>query len=389
MVLLLRARLNFFVPSARSFATFVKPSTDTVFRHLMINAEVRNSFLSSVCRDNVVASELISQSLNPIAHYNELAQFVNESQFKDFFKNMPDYDIEVRNRTTNRPLPAGKEILHKLGDLKEDLQTMLPTDERGSVMDIVCTSDLGIYNVEVQVVPQDCWDIRILHHVCGLFHKQFRVGMTWEGLAKDHAIGDKIKRVIGVSVFAKPPRYSGFLANHLPWYRHEPWRNDEVERRFSVQTDDGMQRGGIEFIDINLAGNPPDGIDPEFLDWFEFLRSAHHKTVDEAAQARTAGVRTAYEIVKTENLPIDVFVRYQDEMVRAESVVHFSEARFAEGKAEGKAEGNSEGKIKGKIATAKSLLRAGMPHAEVATHTGLTEQQLSKHLVEESEKEVK
>mmetsp|Transcript_33131 Transcript_33131/g.67305 ORF Transcript_33131/g.67305 Transcript_33131/m.67305 type:complete len:220 (+) Transcript_33131:203-862(+) len=106
-----------------------------------------------------------------------------------------------KNLTTNRTLPAGRTILKRLGELSGKLEAMLPTNERGSVMDVVCTSDLGIYNVEVQVVPQDCWDIRILHHVCCLFHK-FRVGMTWGGLAKDCEIGDKIKCVIGVSGFA-------------------------------------------------------------------------------------------------------------------------------------------------------------------------------------------
>jgi len=281
-----------------------------------------------------------------------------------------------KNLTTNRTLPAGRTILKRLGELSGKLEAMLPTNERGSVMDVVCTSDLGIYNVEVQVVPQDCWDIRILHHVCGLFHNQFRVGMTWEGLAKDREIGDKIKRVIGVSIFAKPYTMEDVVPKTWSTEGHKTWESDEVERRFKVQTDDGIQRGGIEFIDINLAGKPPDGVDTEFLEWFEFLGSAHLKPAEAGANAKSTGVRQAYKLVKTENLPGKLLVRYQKEMVATANVVHFTEAMHDAGMAKGKAE------------VAKRMLRAGMASEEVVSLTGLTEQ-LVKQLAEEGEKDVK
>eukprot|EP00961_Rhodomonas_salina_P045022 604609-Rhodomonas_salina.1 len=85
------------ISSSRSFTTshnsYVKPSSDTVFRHLMVNDEVRNSFLSAVVKDNITSLKLLSQSLNLIAHYDELAQFVHADQFKQFFKNMPQCDL--------------------------------------------------------------------------------------------------------------------------------------------------------------------------------------------------------------------------------------------------------------------------------------------------------
>mmetsp|Transcript_72061 Transcript_72061/g.150565 ORF Transcript_72061/g.150565 Transcript_72061/m.150565 type:complete len:120 (+) Transcript_72061:250-609(+) len=94
-----------------------------------------------------------------------------------FFSNMPHYNLLVQNTLTGKALPAGKAILKKLAQLSNSLKSVLPVDERGSLLDIVCESDFGIFNVEVQVLPQDCWDMRILHHVCGLFHKQFKIGM--------------------------------------------------------------------------------------------------------------------------------------------------------------------------------------------------------------------
>mmetsp|Transcript_72061 Transcript_72061/g.150564 ORF Transcript_72061/g.150564 Transcript_72061/m.150564 type:complete len:121 (+) Transcript_72061:428-790(+) len=55
---------------------------------------------------------------------------------------------------------------------------------------------------------------------------------AWGKLAEDPNIGNKIKRVIGVSIFANPPRQSSFLSEHLLWYSHESWHSSEIQRHF-------------------------------------------------------------------------------------------------------------------------------------------------------------
>ena len=69
---------------------------------------------------------------------------------------------------------------------------------------------------------------------------------------------------------------------------------------------------------------------------------------------------------------------YQNILATAREQGH--DAGFAEGEARGIERGRSaglvEGEVRGKLAIARKLLASGMPEAQVAEFTGLTEEQL-------------
>jgi len=107
----------------------------------------------------------------------------------------------------------------------------------------------------VQVAPQDFWDIRILAHACGLFQRQFPRGFEWSRLANDHRVALEVKRVIGVSIFEKPPATPESVHAIFPWYKLKRWESNELKRNYRLleTRDHSKERGGLEFFDYNLA----------------------------------------------------------------------------------------------------------------------------------------
>eukprot|EP00961_Rhodomonas_salina_P024871 335071-Rhodomonas_salina.1 len=84
-----------------------------------------------------------------------------------------------------------------------------------------------------------------------LFHRQFKRGKRWDSMHKDPHLETKIKRVVAICIFDRPPQNSS-LQELLPWCAFEAWGSEELECRCHMLTDDGKERGGIEFVDINL-----------------------------------------------------------------------------------------------------------------------------------------
>lgn len=121
----------------------------------------------------------------------------------------------MRQRTNN--FIKAKDFLVQLVPLYYELVQALPDADRNTQLDLVCDTPNGIINVEVQVDPQNYWDIRILAHVSGLFHGQFPKGFAWLQL-ETGLTNVKVKRVIGVSLFEKPPVEPGNVQAILPWY---------------------------------------------------------------------------------------------------------------------------------------------------------------------------
>jgi hypothetical protein len=107
-------------------------------------------------------------------------------------------DFKVVHPKTKYPQPKLQQFIKDLSSQYFELLHAFPSLERNTQLDIVCRTDTGIINVEVQVDPQDFWDIRILSHVCGLFNRQFPKGFEWSKLEEDTTIISKIRRAIGV-----------------------------------------------------------------------------------------------------------------------------------------------------------------------------------------------
>ena len=131
---------------------------------------------------------------------------------------------------------------------------VIPGTERNTQIDVVCETKDGLVNIEVQVEPQNFWDIRILSHVCGLFQRQFPRSFGWSELENDPDISKKVRRAIGVSIFEKAPVHQSGVHELLHWYNSKPWAKEELRRHFQLtdQNNKELRRPGIEFFDFNL-----------------------------------------------------------------------------------------------------------------------------------------
>jgi hypothetical protein len=153
----------------------------------------------------------------------------------------------------------------------------IPRAERNTQLDVVCETEDGVVNVEVQVEPQNFLDIRILSHVCGLFQRQFPRSFAWSELENDPDISKRVRRAIGVSIFGKAPVHESDVRERLHWYNSKPWGKEELRRHFQLtdQTNKELRRPGIEFFDFNLQAvssqNPSLLQQPtELQEWLDF-----------------------------------------------------------------------------------------------------------------------
>jgi hypothetical protein len=292
------------------------------------HADVRNSFLSGVLGESIVESDLMDSSLNPFKSYSSLRELINSKDAKEL---MATIKSQPPKKTGNKLAQQRIEFLTKLVPLYTDLVDAFPEAERSTPLDIVCKTRHGLINLEVQVQSQNYWDIRILHHVCGLFHRQFVKGFQWTDLQSEDNIGSKVKRVIGVSILQNAPVDPQTVTKLLPWYSMAPWDKNEFHRHYRLleTSNPQKQRAGIEFHDYNLAALRH--IKPEIItshqggnvllkEWLELLAFAHLRKYEGANYANdsthTEQVKKAYKLIECRTLPTDVKNQYLDSQSR-------------------------------------------------------------------------
>lgn len=186
---------------------YTQATEDPIFKRLMLDDEVRNSFLSSVIGEKIETSEFLDQAMNPVRSYTGLRDLLNSKRVIELMEeiNTSADEFKVLHPKTKHPQPKLQQFIKELSSQFSELLYAFPNLERNTQLDLVCQTDTGIINVEVQVDPQDFWDIRILSHVCGLSNRQFPRGFEWSKLEGDPQIISKVRRAIGVSIFEKPP----------------------------------------------------------------------------------------------------------------------------------------------------------------------------------------
>lgn len=362
------------VPFPRGIYT--QATEDPIFKYLMHEDDIRNSFLTGVLGERVVASELLDVSLNPMRSYTAIRELFNRPEIRDLMDDLAkgEKEIEVRNKKTNYPLKRYANFLNELSPLYHELVQAIPDRERNTQLDLVCETDTGLINVELQVEPQDFWDIRILDHACGLFNRQFAKGFQWSQLESDSDIKSKVKRVIGVSIFEKPPVSPESVHALLPWYQLHPWKQNELRRnyRLSETKDPKKKRAGLEFYDYNLAALNylPEAVvlkeGGEVLkEWLDLLANAHLKSKEESKQvAKLPEVVKAYRMLESGSLPEDVRKKYEEAQQKRFQISHY----VADEKS--KAEKNKA------IEIARKMLRRGRPLKEIIEDTDLTEEEI-------------
>ncbi len=355
---------------------YTQATEDPIFKYIMHDNDVRNSFLTGVVGEKVVKSELLDSSLNPMRSYTAIRELFNRPEVKALMEDIAkgEKEIEVRNKKTNYPLKQYARFLNELSPLYHELVQAIPDRERNTQLDLVCETDTGLINVEVQVEPQDFWDIRILDHACGLFHRQFAKGFQWSQLESESDIRNKVKRVIGVSIFEKPPVSPESVHALLPWYQLHPWEHNELRRNYQLleTKDPKKKRAGLEFYDYNLAALryiPESDVIKEggevLKEWLDLLANAHLKTKEESDKvARIPQVRKAYRMLESGSLPEHVKKQYEEAQKKRFQISHYVKDR------EIKAEKAT------KIEIARKMLARKRPLNEIMEDTGLTKDEV-------------
>ena len=376
---------RFYSSSEVRTGRYAQITEDVVFKRIMHKEVVRNSFLSAVLGQPVSHSKILDTSLNPIKEFENLRKVINKSGIGDLMKEISsgEKQLKVTNIKTNRPLQSLESFLGELALHYHQLLHAIPRAERNTQLDLVCETKDGLVNIEVQVEPQNFWDIRILSHVCGLFQRQFPRSFGWSELEKDPDISKKVRRAIGVSIFEKAPVNQTEVHKLLPWYDAKPWEKEELRRHFQLteQTNKTLRRPGIEFYDFNLKAvssqNPSLLQQPvELQEWLDFLAKAHCKQPEEITVLKTPELIEAYHMAEMDSWDEKLKAEYQEQQARRYNISHYVKGETQKAKEEGREEGREEGEQKAKLDTALKMLRKSMSASDILEFSGITAEQL-------------
>ena len=366
------------------FHPFHQPTVDPLFKHLMGHEIVRNSLLTAILKEPVRYSQLIDGALNPFPAFKDLRSLINRGELSELMDQIGSLSLKDLADRKNGPLVnKALAFMHELAPLYTELSSALPSAERQTQLDIVCETSYGLVTVEMQVSPQNYWDVRILDHVCGLFHRQFSRGFKWSSLETDPDIAGKVSRVVGISLFAKAPMYPEKVQALLPWYTAEGWDVDELSRHYRLLEEKHPRkvRPGIEFFDFNLeafiflhANGGLEDYPKDLCAWLDFFARAHTKTLADIEQGDySEPIKKAYDIIK--DLPPNIEEMYAESLIRQADISHFvqgtKEHAMAEGEARGEAKARAEG-LAEKMTIAKNLMRREVAMDEIAAITGLS-----------------
>jgi hypothetical protein len=174
---------------------YARATEDAAFKHVMNKEQLRNSFLSAVLGQKVSGSNQLDSSLNPLKEFANLRQIINAEGIEDVMREVTSQakEFQVVNVGTKRRWPTLERFWVQLARHYDQLLLAFPDPERNTQLDLICETEDGLVNVELQVEAQDFWDIRILAHVCGLFERQFPRSFKWNQLMYDPDISKKVK----------------------------------------------------------------------------------------------------------------------------------------------------------------------------------------------------
>ena len=377
---------------------YAQVTEDVVFKRIMHKDGTRNSFLGAVLGQPVFDSKILDTSLNPIKQYQNLRKVINTEGIEAVMAEISSgvKQPKVTNKTTKRPLPRLETFLVDLAHHYNQLSHAIPSAERNTQLDIYCETKDGLVNIEVQVEPQNYWDIRILSHVCGIFQKQFPRSFAWKSLENDPNISSKVRRVIGISIFEKAPVYQGNVKERLPWYNSKPWLKEEVSRHFVLADvkNPKVVMHGVEFYDFNLQGvfslNPRLSEESiELQEWLEFFAKAHLKQPEEIKILKTPELIEAYQMAEIDRWDEKIKTEYRDQQIKRHNISHYVEGENKrakeEGREEGKEEGREEGREEENNRIAIKMIKLGMKDEDVMNCTQLSLEQLKNIMKKQSD----
>jgi predicted transposase/invertase (TIGR01784 family) len=337
-----------FSPKIYGIATF-----DALFKHILSDDTIRVSFLNAFVPDvNVKSSTRLDEHMNPIQQLQLVRDFVHRrdtvrtiTRLKSWAKVLK-LSVMKQSKSSfvkdNGATIFFQEMCHHF----RDIQKSFPTAKYDGTVDFACKLDNGDYVViEMQAIPQNCWDMRALVYVASFYGNQLRKGGDWEDTRK----------VIGINILGGDKSDQGHWTDtpnqYVRRYRFQEQLHKDQDR---------SQRyiGGMEIVQYSLSNAPDnDLLDSVKQDWITFLKRGHHMNEqDVATSITTPEVVLAFERARLDKLPGEVRERYVEKDLEFDRYSDHTSKLLREGASE----------------MARKMLVRGMPLEEIVEDFGLT-----------------
>ncbi len=342
---------------------FASTLEDKIFKDLLSDKRIRNSFLKTFTGLEVDDSVLLDGSMNSVLKCKDFYNFIHKSKLRLHTEQSQGSEITV-NKNGERSSDL-EYILKGFLDRSGFLTELADIHQKERIMDIKCSvPGRGYVNVEVQVVPKNDWDYRAVAYSASTFLMQTKPGNDW-GAALPTISVNILSRGFSRSSVRKP-------------YLHQttnPWKKDDYFLRKyqlkDVKNEDSMRIiSALEIIQVNLANIKKEEmkrLEPPLRDWLNLLRfSEDHDPAYVTENIKTPEVIEAYNKIK--------FVNLADELKYA-AIDNHEKFKLTQEDLDDEREGGRE-EEREKIV--KQLLNSGMCVGEIATALKLSKDDIEK-----------
>ena len=346
---------------------------DALFKYVLINDTIRVSFLNAFLPDaNVKSSTRLDEHMNPIQQLQLVRDFVHRRDTVSTITRLKSstevLQLSVMNQSKSSFVKDKgfttffHETCHHFGDI----QKAFPKARYDGTMDFACKLDNEEYVVvEMQVIPQNCWDMRALVYVASFYGNQLRKGEDWEDTRK----------VIGINILggdkSDQAHWTETPNQYVRHYRFQEQlhKDQECSQRYI---------GGMELVQYSLSNAPNINLlDSVKQDWITFFKRGHRMTEQEVlASITTPEVLQAFERARLDNLPEEVRERYLEQDLEFDRYSDHTSKLVSEGWSEGRSEGRSEGWREFAFELARKMLVRGRPLEEIVEDSGLTKEEV-------------
>ena len=301
-------------PFKMPLKTFAMPLQDTVFKHLMSDANLRNSFIRTFTPlKEVVSSVMETNALRPTKADENLLNIIKTKKFDHFMKSKNRFEFStalfknIKEAGNLQPMCEDKvkiecgvaaKVKNELSHLRlsslffyqfsDNLESIQQTllNEKDRRCDVICKLNSGEHVlVEAQVLPEDALDPRFRAYAGTLYGNQLRQGQEW----------DKLEAVYAVNIMAY--KFSTrFRSSPVGEYRRH-YKMTDLSVQGNPRSLDQLHLIQISLHDVDLAKVT----DIEERWWLDFFKNGGDYTA--VPEGCPPLVKQAYEMIRTDTLP--------------------------------------------------------------------------------------
>jgi predicted transposase/invertase (TIGR01784 family) len=286
------------------------PTYDALFKHILSDDTIRASFVRAYVPDlKIESSTRVDEHMNPVQKLQLLRGFIHRKHTTttiNRLNSLPGVLLGVMDQSNTSFLEdkGATNFFKKNLDHFPDMRKSFPKAKYDATMDFVCQPDNGeCVMVEMQVAPHNCWDMRALSYVAGVFGNQLPKGGDWK----------HIKNVIGINILGGGNMDQAHWTDTPGQYV----RHYKVQEQLHKDTPGLPQRyiPGLELYQYSIMNAPDNGHpDSEKQDWITFFKRAHRMTQEEVTTSiKTPEVLQAFQKAKLDNLPRKVRKQYVEQ----------------------------------------------------------------------------